>query len=690
MMYARLRNYWMSLCGEMSGEAGAAFLKAHTIPQKVSPQTRISVDVFDTLLLRKPVSERRRFHKIATLFSSLIPHPYQKPSPELVYEARVEAQRWAYRALDANSVDGEVKIFDIFDRQLQLLGLPRELDSLLIKAELQVERDVLRPNQPLVRWLKLQRTRKIQVIAISDTTLPATALRSLIEAVAEPNVIDRIYTSADLGLSKRNGGLFKEVAKREKIEVQELIHFGDDRRADLEQGLAAGVRSSHLRRPSIFVLSRKLDGLLFETGRVPGRYRAQRPQARLILSGSPEDFGHQILGPIIVRYCLRLWLYLSFADQPGGNSSALFCARGGLNLRTIFEAFLQRTQLPLEMPRADFMISRLVAGRAALLLNSQAAFEEIRREFGRSTLATVGRALAQTNIEFGSEWEIPFEPETFSRLMNTTEAGEKLKQRLTEQNVLFESYLEELTAGKSRLILCDTGLYGSTLRLLKDGFPRRRWESLLLARCNYKGFASTHFGKTSGLMMERNYYDPLHTPSILLRYWQFIENLFEPDVESVRTFAKTDAGTIVSNLEVADWQERLTASRSPLLAGALNYIEALPTNGWLERLCSDEPASWRVLKKAILYPTKFDLQILAIGERSHDFGKEGKIRALSSERASSLKNRLALFRAARWKEGLATQEFPATRLFIQTALESGYVLRWILRKAKRRSPSRSL
>jgi FMN phosphatase YigB (HAD superfamily) len=685
-MHAKLKSFWISLVGGMSGDPGAEFLRAYTLPQELSSRARISVDVFDTLLLRKPVSERRRFHKIATVFSSLVPHPYKKPSPELVYEARVEAQRWAYRALDAGSQDGEVKIFDIFDRQLQLLGLPREMDSLLIKAELQVEKDVLRPNQPLIRWLKLQRTRNIPVIAISDTTLSAAALRSLIEAVAEPNVIDRIYTSADLGLSKRNGGIFTEVANREKVDVHELIHFGDDRRADLEQGLAAGVRSSHLRRTSIFVLNRKLDGLLFEAGRIPSRYRAQRSQARFKLSGSTEDFGHKVLGPIIVRYCLRLWIYLSSADEPGGKGMALFCARGGLNLGAIFEAFLQRTQLPLELPRADFMISRLVAVRAALLLNSPAAFEEIGREFGRSTMATIGRALAQSNIEFGSEWEIPFEPGAFSRLMNTTKAGEKLKERLTDQNVLFESYLQELTQGKNRLILCDTGLYGSTLRLLKDGFPRRQWESLLLARCNYKGFTSPHFGKTSGLLMERNYYDPLYTASILLRYWQFVENLFEPDVESVRTFARTDAGSIVSNLEAADWRERLTASRSPLLVGALNYIAALPVDSWLERLCLDEPASWLVLKKAILYPTQFDLQILAIGERSHDFGKEGRIRTLSSQRASSLKSRLALFRAARWKEGLATQEFPVSRLFIQAALEAVYVTRWILRKAKRRSP----
>jgi FMN phosphatase YigB (HAD superfamily) len=655
---------------------------ADMLPKDLSSRKRISVDVFDTLLLRKPVSERRRFFKIATVFSNRVPNLYKRPSPELVYGARVEAQRWAYRALDAIDQDGEVKIFDIFNRQLQLLGLPPELASLLIEAELQVERGVLVANRPLIQWLKLQRSRNIPVIAISDTSLPATALRSLIEAVAGPNVIDRIYTSADLGLSKRNGGIFTEVATREKTDVGEFIHFGDDRRADLEQGLAAGIQSTHLPRTSLFIICRKLDGLLFEAGRFPSRYLAQRKQARPILSGSAKAFGHRVLGPIIVRYCLRLWIYLSFADQPRGNSIALFCARGGLNLRVVFEAFLERLQLPLEMPRADLMISRLVAVRAALLLNLPSAFEEIEREFGRSTTAAVARSLAQSNIEFGPEWEIPFGPEAFSRLMNATEEGGKLKQRLTDQNALFESYLQSLTQEKERLVLCDTGLYGSTLRLLQGGFPMRQWECLLFARCNYKGFVSAHFAKTIGLMVERNCYDPLYTPSTVLRYWQFVENLFEPDLESVRTFAQADDGTIASNLEAANWRERLAVSRSPLLDGVLSYIDSLPRNGWFERLCLDEPISWLVLKKTILFPTKFDLQILSIGGRSLDFGREGKIKALPSERASSLRGRLALFRAALWKEGLAALKYPATRLFIQAALELGYAMRWFLRRTK--------
>lgn len=680
----------MSGSDKCYGGAGSESFNTYVLPNDVPSRIRISVDVFDTLLLRKPVSERHRFFKIASVFSDRLSKVYQRPSPELVYGARVEAQRWAYRALDVGGEDGEVRILDVFNRQLELLGLPVELASRLMDAELQVERTVLVPNRPLIRWLKLQRSRNIPVIAVSDTSLPGGAIRSLIETVAGPDLVDRVYTSADLGLSKRNGGIFAEVAGREKTEVAELIHFGDDRRADVEQALAAGVQARYLPRKPLFVIRRKLDGLLFEMGTFPSRFLAQRKHARSTLCEPGNTFSHKVLGPIIVRYCLRLWIYLSFADRPGGNSVALFCTRGGLNLRVVFEAFLQHFQLPLEVPRTDLMISRLVAVRAALLLKSPSAFEEIGREFGCSTAASVAHALAQSDIEFGSEWEVPFDPEAFSRLMNTTKEGGELKQRLMDQNDLFETYLQNLTQGKGRLILCDTGLYGSTLRLLRDGFPKRRWECLLFARCNYKGFVCPHFAKTVGLMVERNCYDPFDAPSSLLRYWQFVESLFEPDLESVRTFARADDGTIVSNLETAGWRERLATSRSPLLGGVLSYIADLPRHDWLERVSLDEPLSWLALRKAILFPTEIDLQTLSIGARSHDFGKKGNTKVFSSERTSSLRNRLALFRTARWKEGLAAQQFPTTRLFIQAALESGYAMRWLLRRMKPRSLLRFL
>jgi len=143
-----------------------------------------SVDVFDTLLLRKPISERSRFYKAATAFVRICPS-HTAPSVASVYAARIEVNRWAYHSIDTLGEDAEVKIMDIFTRQLLLLGLPTELAPLLLVAEIEVEKTVLEPNLRLIRWLRFQRSRHVRVIAISDTSLPGSALQTIM--TASPN-----------------------------------------------------------------------------------------------------------------------------------------------------------------------------------------------------------------------------------------------------------------------------------------------------------------------------------------------------------------------------------------------------------------------------------------------------------------------------------------------------------------------
>lgn len=647
-------------------------------PLVVQADHCISVDIFDTLLYRKPVSEHRRFFMAATAWVRM--SSYQPaPSIESVYAARCEANCWAYHSIDALSYDSEVKIADIFLRQLLILGLPASLLPLLIAAEIEVEKKVLAPNRNLIEWLKFQRHMKIPIIAISDTSMPGVCLQEIIDDVAGPSIIDRLYTSADLGVSKRNGGIFAAVASLEGIPVSRQLHFGDDKRADVVKACTAGVFATHLPRSRAFVIRRKMDGAFFLAHLWLKRFKNPVEGKTLTarLDGDARSFGRRVLGPVFALYCTRLWIYLSFADQSKGEPVALFCARGGLQLRAIFEVFLEKAGLPLDTPRADLMISRLVAVRAALLRKSPSAFDEIAREFCGSSMATIASAIAQKDIEFGPEWDGPFDTQTFLDLMTSTPAGEQFCKRLEEQNDLFTEHLESLTSKKKRLVLCDTGLFGSTLRMLQDGFPDRQWECLLFARSNYKGFPADHFAKTRGIISEKNRYDPFCGPSTVLRYWQLFEHIFEPDLQSVKTFTRTQTGAIVSNLETKDWQEHMDSTRSLLLQGIVDYLTELPCDGWFERLYREERKSWRSLKASVIFPDSDDVLVLNTGERSHDFGREEKYKTLPKTKKNSLMEKVRNLRTTRWKEGYIAQEFPVLRPFIQTALESVYIFRWL-------------
>lgn len=648
------------------------------LPSVLRADTFISVDVFDTLLYRKPISERRRFFLAASAFVRMHPH-IPMPTILSVCAARTEATRWAYHSIDLLHHDSEVKLSDVFLHQLQLLGLSAEFLPALMTAEIETEKNVLTPNRRLIKWMSFQRSKNIRVVAISDTSMSSASLQAVIDAVAGYNVIDHLYTSADIGLSKRNGGIFAAVCLLENKSPAQQLHLGDDETADIVRSRAAGVDAIHLPRSRSFVLKRKIDGALFQLASVAKRSQRSKKahSATIFRFADARSFGQHVLGPVFALYCTRLWLYLSFAGQSEGGAIALFCARGGMQLRSMFEEFLSKTGLPLQTPRADLMVSRLVALRAALLAGAPSAYDEIGREFAGYSMAKIARAIAQADIEFGPEWHAPYDPPSFAGLIFSTAVGAQLRSRLMEQNNLFTLHLESLASDNDRLILCDTGLYGSTLRMLHEGFPARHWECLLFARSNYKKFSSDHFARTRGVISESNSYDPTDGASAVLRYWQLIEHIFEPDLPSVSTFARTGPATVTSNLETSGWREHMDATRPPLLQGIIDYLAGMSAEGWFQQIRNDVPHSWRVLKKSIVYPDANDLQWLYTGPRSHDFGKDEKYMTIPATRRRTPLLKLREFRETGWKGGYIAQECGILRKLFQTAIESLYVLRWL-------------
>jgi predicted HAD superfamily hydrolase len=223
-----------------------------------------SIDIFDTVLLRDATCEKRRFLAVARLSSQKLTKLGIGVSPNLVLRSRREAQFLGYRALEAEKPDGDLTLGDILKSQAGLLGLDTatvapELEA----AELEIECTVLRPNKPLLRSLSDASAQGKRIIAISDTYLSAVHVGWLLDRIIGAHPIDAIYTSADLGLTKRSGSIFKAVIEREGVSPADLNHMGDDHTADLVRPVAAGLSATHLPRPRALRLLRRLNALAF-------------------------------------------------------------------------------------------------------------------------------------------------------------------------------------------------------------------------------------------------------------------------------------------------------------------------------------------------------------------------------------------------------------------------------------------
>jgi hypothetical protein len=480
-------------------------------------------------------------------------------------------------------------------------------------------------------------------------------------------LVGRIYSSADIGATKRQGDLFGHVLREEGIVAGRVLHIGDDETADFRVPAELGLRTLHLPRSRTQRHLSRANGGLAELGRLVRRRRIP-VRVRAGAAGDAEVFGREILGPIVAEFCVSIWLYADEARR-SGDVALLFCARGGLGIREAFERVLARLKLPLPLHRESLAISRLIAARSAVLARSAAALDELGREFQNGSFADVAFVLGGRSRDLPPAWHRPFQAQLLHALLDSP-AGQEVVADIQVQDALFRRHLAEMSGGAKRIILCDTGLYGSTQRLLAAGMPDTAFETIQMARCNYKRFAEDHFPKVVGLAVERNYYSPFDTRSVVLRYWQLIESLFEPNVPSVKTFTDHD-GTIRSNAGDIRHGALSPAATNPRLAGALHYIDAISCGAALR---ADAAWAWNELKRAITRPTQADLQALAIGARSVDFGRIGTV----ADRPGFQKNMLARLSAIRtqlWREGAIAREFPRSHASLLTGIETFHTLR---------------
>ncbi|MEY9123691.1 hypothetical protein [Bradyrhizobium yuanmingense] len=650
-------------------------MKSHRLAERVRAADGIdliSVDVFDTLLLRTVRSARSRIVQGEHLFSNLLRARGWQIEPVLLARARQEAERIAFRVLAVRG-SGEVRLPDVIDRQLRLLGLPDSLSAARLAIELDIEKTSLVANRTLAGFLRARRAAGNRVVAVSDTMLSSADLDRLISHFHGRDVVDQIYSSADQRCTKRDGALFARVAEAEGVSLGRILHIGDDPHADVRRASAHGLTVIHTPRPVWFSYLRKANG-----GLVAARAALSRPKRGNRSAAEPPEnayaFGRVVLGPIVTQFCLLIWLYAAEVNACD-KATLLFCARGGVGIREVFERVIARLSLPLGMPRQNFMVSRLVAARAAVLVRSASALEEIAREFRGRSFLDVARALGGGRYELPEEWKQPFRADVFLTMLFDDRAKAVLSD-IRVQNALFERHFAKLRGDSRRILLCDTGLYGSTQRLLASAFPALQIETIQFARSNYKGHSEEHFKQVFGLLVERNRYSPLDVRSSVLRYWHLIESLFEPRIPSVTSFVD-EGEDVAANCGDIRFGISDSSLGNELLSGALSYVDSLPIDGGAAAL-RDADAAWVRLKRAITRPTAGELRCLEVPGRSVDFGRPDVLQALRAEQPQPVLSRLASLRFELWREGAIARQFPVLKHALLPMLDSIHSIRGMM------------
>lgn len=387
----------------------------------------------------------------------------------------------------------------------------------------------------------------------------------------------------------------------------------------------------------------------------------------------PEQFGRVVLGPVFAEFCLRLHLLASSIEtlRPG-SGVMMWCARGGLRMQLGWERFLAATSLPVAMSSAPLMVSRLAAIRPALARTVTdglprllpAVERTIEYEFSRNDLATTVRALS--GVTPGGDQSAPTTPRGLVELLRS-HSGREAAAAIVDQGDLFTRHFDAARDGRSLVVLVDTGLFGTTRAVLSDAYPDLDIRCVLLARAARADLAEHQRG-TVGLAVEAAMYSSSRRRTSLLRYWHFVEWLFEPALPSVTTFTE-DAHGLRSDLEVDGWEKALVAEPGSAFAGLLGYLDGLRADT-VVAVPNEADRAWTTLKRSIVWPTPSVGRALAVGTRSHDFGRGGTWEA--NEWSGPLS---ALRGSIMWREGIIARSGGGWRLPLLAGIEAAYLAR---------------
>ncbi len=219
------------------------------ISTRLSREKTLSLDVFDTLLLRNDKSEIRRFHEIAERSRLLLATSGEAGTLTTndLLAARLLATQASYRASMARNGCREGHLHDIYRTLCRLLSLDCRYARLFVRLEIDYESENVSLNDCLDECVREFRDQGGRVILVSDMYMTARMITELLERLGAPlEVYGTVFSSADVTFSKRSGKIYKFIEAELGSSADVFLHIGDDAEADFYQARRQGWDALHL------------------------------------------------------------------------------------------------------------------------------------------------------------------------------------------------------------------------------------------------------------------------------------------------------------------------------------------------------------------------------------------------------------------------------------------------------------
>lgn len=535
----------------------------------------VSFDIFDTLLLR----HLNVAGDVVKLVAKRASDRFGIDEEQFI-KARREAK--------LHSTKREVPLEERYAILGQLLGLDESISEALFSFEIELERALLceRPvGKMLLRYAQSKRKR---VIVTSDTYFDQTFVAEMLSR--EGISPDAFYLSRDHDATKDEGSLFTVVVDAEGADI---LHIGDNRKADHTNAVAAGLSAVWLisNRDQVKRSVPQMSLVPTENGYLStiqngivinnlARYPAITRDAGYT-QGTPRDLGFNVLGDIMLGFAA----WIIGRAKAEGLSALFFLARDGEIVKRAVDSVLTATDdvsIKTHYLLASRRCVRVIALKTLQDVRSEAAavMEEIAKNKQRSGLNKYISLRFGLNEALLVEIGLPqgldaAKPATVSAFMSSEVFEAAVLDNAAIERDQYSRYLDSLEFPKEgHFAVVDIGHHGSLQASLakirgvnaSSGYyfaTYTKVDETLAAVPGVHAATGFYRDRTSSQNRDDNY----------IRYALMVEALFLNDKGTFLRFNEVD-GELVPEFLEGDSDARFEFNRL-VHSGALDYISKM-------------------------------------------------------------------------------------------------------------------
>jgi FMN phosphatase YigB (HAD superfamily) len=211
----------------------------------------LSLDVFDTFLLRNDKAEAARYLELSQILRTQLEaigiEGCERLSEFDLLLARVDALKLSYRIRPAVEGCREGTIGQALRIARRALGLAPDVEQLMLECELAYEAANVALNPVLLECAEQFRSRGGKVVLLSDMYLGRADIEGIVRRIDHdvPHLIHAIFSSGDHAVSKASGKMFALVEREFRLPPEAFLHIGDAWQGDVQRCREAGWFALH-------------------------------------------------------------------------------------------------------------------------------------------------------------------------------------------------------------------------------------------------------------------------------------------------------------------------------------------------------------------------------------------------------------------------------------------------------------